>query len=141
MSEPTLDKSQIQQVYSEAISVLFGGAITAEPEQITEQVIQAVDTMLNEIAVCSRLVSNVSFNVLYAILLSPMVGAVVDKVLDPYHVNFLQKMAIKYTANKTVKTVLQEWVNHLSANRRFIGCINQARANWRSKIQIELMDL
>lgn len=40
-----------------------------------------------------------------------------------------------------IHELFTNWVQKLIGNRRFVGCLYQARRNWRSKIQIELMGL
>lgn len=40
-----------------------------------------------------------------------------------------------------IEELFSVWIMALMGNRRFVACLYQARRNWRSKIQIELMGL
>lgn len=144
----TLTKEQIQQAYADSINILFGGAVQAEAEQISEQVILDVDTMIGEIANCSKSMTELSFNLIFSVLLAIGSGKIVDvatNVFGVYADNFFVRFMLEYEpaglAYMPVSNFLHDWVQALMKSRSHKACILTARAKWRSKIEAELSDL
>lgn len=133
-----------KQMYATAIGHLFGGAVTATPEQITKEIADDVDIMIKEIAGCSEAVQNFAFSLFYNFVLAWVPGKAVEYVFDHVPQNVYTMLGQWYVSgqvDETVESIIGDWVANLIRNRRFIGCIYQARANWRSKIQMALMGI
>ena len=134
-----LTKQQVQEAYVKAIWVLFGGAVQATPSQITPQVIQDVDKMIVEIANCSRNIAQIGIDIIYKVT----IGRVVDMATGFFDNIVIDTLLDQATGNiqDKIETLFSEWVHRLIGNRRFVGCLYQARRNWRSKIEIELLGI
>lgn len=132
-------QEQVQKAYAETISILFSGSIQAKPADITAHVIQKVDTMITEIAQCSKAITELSF----ALIFQAAVGYPVATITDILTNNILIRLWLmhdpKGTALSPIHTVLQDWIHALTSNYRHIACVTTARAKWRSAIQMELM--
>lgn len=131
-----------KEIYASAINSLFGGSVQATPDQITLSITQDVDTMIQEISKCSKAVGSFAFEMFYNFVLAWIPGKAVEYVFEhiPHNVyTLLGQWYFSEKTNETVEALMSDWVNTLTRNRRFIGCLYQARANWRSKIQLELM--
>lgn len=144
----SLTQEQVQQAYADTINILFGGAVRAEPEQINEQVILHVDMMVSEIANCSKNMTELSFNLIFNALLlvgSGKIATAAANLFGVYADNFLVRFMLEYEptgiAYQPVSELLHQWVQALMRNRLHKACILTARANWRSKIEIELLGL
>ncbi len=135
MTTPT--KEQVQVAYAKTIEILFNGAVTATPDQITPEVIKKVDTMIQEIAKCSKLMTELSFKLIYKAAMM----AIINPLVDEYTNNFYTRLFIKQGGGKSWEKVLLEWVHSLQGNRRHAACIITARSRWRSPIEIELLGL
>lgn len=135
MTTPT--KKQVQEAYAKTIEILFNGAAKATPEQITPEVIKQVDTMVQEIAKCSKLITELSFKLIYKAAMM----AVVNPLVDEYTNNFYTRLFIKQGGGKSWEKVLLEWVHSLQGNRRHVTCVITARSRWRSPIEIALLGL
>lgn len=118
-----------QQAYADAINILFNGAIPVEPEQVNEEVMKLVDAMIADITKCSQKIASFGFDVIYKLTTDTALGM------------FIPTLFIKLGTSAAIKALLKKWVLKLSSGYQFIGCLNTARANYRSKIQIELLGL
>lgn len=136
-----------KQAYVDAISVLFDGAIQATPEQISEEVMIKVDIMISEIVNCSEKIKNFAYSTFYTFTLSHfsmygskyLLGKYVVPEMSLLHSLFIQSGAM--FADYFVNKIFTAWVEALTKNRAFAGCLNVARANWRSPIEADLMGL
>lgn len=127
---------ELKAAYADAIGVLFGGVVQASAGDITPTVVQYVDTMMTEISKCSKAITELSFSLIYEATVSGVAGYVISKLRDD-----LAGTVAAELINAAVAELLQDWVTSLSSNRQFVGCLYQARANWRSAITIELMGI
>lgn len=118
-----------QQAYVDAIEILFAGAIKLQAYQINDQVMKSVDSMITDITKCSQRIASFGFDVIYKLT--------VDTVLGMY----IPVLVIKLGTSFAVKQLLKKWVTQLTSNYQFIACLNVARANYRSRIEIELLGL
>lgn len=134
-----LTKEQVKEAYAKAIEVLFGGVVQASPNEITEQVIQDVDKMIGEIVNCSKNIAKIGIDIIY----KATIGRAVDAVTGYFDNILIDTLLDEATSNvqDKIEDLFNAWVMALISNRRFVGCLYQARRNWRSKIQIELMGL
>lgn len=126
----------LKQAYVDAIQSLFGGSVQASTDQINQAVVDDIDTMMIQIAKCSETITKLSFGLVYSATVGIVVGHVISKIRDD-----LAATVAAAGLNAAISTLLKEWVNAVAGNRQFVGCINVARANWRSKVTIDLMDL
>lgn len=133
-----------KEIYASAINSLFGGSVQATPDQITLSITQDVDTMIQEISKCSKAVGSFAFEMFYNFVLAWIPGKAVEYVFEgvEYQITtLLGQFVATELVNAGVQSLLNDLVLFLSRSHRFIGCLYQARANWRSKIQLELMGL
>lgn len=117
----------VKQTYADAIGILFGGVLTATADQINDQVVEHVDTMLREIVKCSEKITSLSFDLFYKI------------VVEKSGVRILGELFEKI-ANK-VKEYIEDWVKTLSKNYQFAPCLAAALVNWKSTIEIDLLGI
>ena len=130
-----------KEIYASAINSLFGGSVQATPDQITLSITQDVDTMIQEISKCSKAVGSFAFEMFYNFVLAWIPGKAVEYVFEGVEYQTTTLLG-KFVATELVNAgLLNDLVLFLSRSHRFIGCLYQARANWRSKIQLELMGL
>ncbi|MCG7412071.1 Uncharacterised protein [Moraxella lacunata] len=134
-----LSKEQVKEAYAKAIEVLFGGVVQASPNEITEQVIQDVDKMISEIANCSQNIAKIGIDIIY----KATIGRVVDAATGYFDNILIDTLLDEATSDiqDKIEELFSAWIMALMGNRRFVACLYQARRNWRSKIQIELMGL
>ena len=133
-----------KQIYASAIVSLFGGTVQATPEQITKEIADDVDSMIKEIAGCSETIRNFAFSLFYNFVLAWLPGKAVEYVFDGVPQNVYTMLGQWWVGNQvdtTVESLLGDWLATLLRNRRFIACVYQARRNWRSKIEIGLLDI
>lgn len=127
---------ELKAAYANAIQVLFGGVVQASAGDITPTVVKYVDTMMTEISKCSKAITELSFSLIYEATVSGVIGHVISKLRGD-----LAGTVAAELINEAVSELLQNWVTSLSSNRQFVGCLYQARANWRSAITLELMGI
>lgn len=138
--------AQEKVAYAQAINVLFGGAVHANPAQITEDVAIDVDKMIFEITKCSQAIAEFSFSTFYSFTLGHAVKYAAQYAasqmvngMSLIHALFIEAGGV--LLDYEVSGYFGSWVANLMSNRRFVGCVYKARANWRSKIEIGLMGL
>jgi hypothetical protein len=127
---------ELQQAYSDAIQILFGGVVESTPDDINDAVVADIDTMIKEISNCSQVLTEAAFKAIYDATVSKAVGYLLSKILDGF-----VKSKVEGEVNDKLSELLLDWVNKLTANRKFMGCIYQARANWRSQVTIDLLGI
>lgn len=110
-----------KEVYAEFINTIFKGAINAKPYQITEEVVKNTDSMYFAITACSTQIKSMGFDLIYSLI--PVRGLVAK------------------LGAKAAEDLLKRWVLQLTSKYQFLGCLNQAKASWRSAIQLSLMGL
>ena len=159
-----MSKLTKEQAYCKMIDVLFAGAVRATPDEINNEVIRIVDTMFVEITKCHNMVKPIAvlfdgFATLYEgavpdeikllvgsvtwqeYLLGKAQGLAVDRVADIIGKDIADPIAKTAKAVEVVKTFYDSWIKYSQKDRRMLLCINKARANWRSPLQIALMGL
>lgn len=110
-----------KEVYANFINVIFQGALNAKPYQITEKVVENTDSMYLAILGCSTQIKSMGFDLIYTLI--PIRGVVA-------------KLGARATED-----MLKQWVMKLTSKYQFLGCLNQAKASWRTAIQHSLMGL
>ena len=123
----------LKQAYVDAIRILFKGVLTATPEQINSQVVADVDAMMVEIAKCSEAMSKLGFELIYEITLGKYVGSITGSVI--------RNIFIKSKVDQKIQGMIEDWVLKLSSDFRYRPCLEGARVNWKSKIEIDLLDI
>ena len=124
---------ELRQAYVDAIRILFKGVLTASPDQINGQVVADVDAMIKEIARCSQAMSKLGFELIYEITLGQAVGNITESILD----FILVRMAV----NDKVQDIIEKWVLKLMDDFRYRPCLEAARVNWKSRVEIDLLDI
>lgn len=131
-----LSKVQVKQSYAGVIEILFGGLVQARPDEITEAVIQDIGTMIEEITNCSAAIAKIGIDIIYKATIGRAVDAVTG-YFDNILVDILLNEATADVQDK-IKALFNAWMMALLGNRLFVGCLYQARRNWRSKIMAEI---
>jgi len=127
---------ELRQAYHDAVQTLFAGTLQSTPDDINQEVVDDIDTMMIEISKCSKAFTELGFNLIYEATVQVAVGYVISKILDGLAANYA-----KDKINEKLKEVLMDWVNSLMGNNQFKACINVARVNWKSKVAIDLLGL
>lgn len=163
------------ETYAKMIDVLFAGAVSAEPDDINDEVIRIVDTVFLEITKCHNRIKPIA--VIFDGIGELYEGAIPDelkvlvgsKTWQAYLAgktpsipsgealadgvkNWLlgQVLVIIFgeeDAKKVVnyaevaKTFYESWIKYSQKDRRMMLCINKARVNWRTPLQLALMGL
>ena len=125
--------SQVKQIYANLIGILFNGAVTATPDQISNQVITDVDAMMIAIAKCSQPFKEATFKVIYNVIIGKFVGKFVESIVE----NFILREHIE----GKIEDLIQDWVLSLVKDYQFRPCVDGARLNWRSPIEIDLLGI
>ena len=133
IQEKKMLTQELKNVYANTIGIVFNGVLRATPEQINDQVVTDVDKMLVEIAQCSKGVSSFGFDVLYQLILSNPVGKAVDNIVE----NFF----LHYKITTKIEDVLKDWVMALASKYQYRPCLDGARVNWKSKIELDLLNI
>ena len=120
---------ELKQAYVDVIDLLFNGVLKAQLDQINEQVVVDIDTMMVEIAKCSQKMAEFGFDIVYKLTLGTAIGKIVD--------GFIQSKG----SSAAVKSTLKKWVMELASHRQFAPCLNGARVNWKSRIELDLLDI
>ena len=120
---------ELKRAYADVIDLQFNNVIKATPDQINQQVVDDIDTMMIEIAKCSQAMAQFGFEVVYKLTLATAVGKIID--------GFIKSKG----TNAAVKFTLKKWVTELASRRQFAPCLNGARVNWKSKIELDLLDI
>lgn len=128
---------EIRHAYANAIQILFGGAVSATPDDINDAVVDDIDTMIREISKCSKDLTEFYFGFIYDATVSKAVESLVSKIFD----KFIEQKIAENRLNDKLSELLLNWVNQLTGNRRFVACLYQARVNWRSKVTIDLLGI
>ena len=124
---------ELKQAYVDAIRILFNGVLTASPDQINTQIVADIDAMIGEIAKCSQAMSRLGFELIYEVTLGQAVGSVTESILD----FILVRMAV----NDKVQDLIEKWVLKLTDDFRYRPCLEAARVNWKSRVEIDLLDI
>lgn len=124
--------SEVKQSYANVIKILFDGVLSAEPDQINDQVVEHVDTMLREIAKCSEAIKKLAFETLYSVINLPLGGLTSSIIMNWY---------INNQANGKIEDIIEEWVIALTSDYKFRPCLEGARVNWKSTIEIDLLGI
>lgn len=64
--EHNFTDEQIRQFYAESVGILFGGVLTAEPYQISDDARAQIDLMVTQIANCTKHLTELSFNLIFS---------------------------------------------------------------------------
>lgn len=143
-----------QKAYANIINALFNGSVKANPEQITEELVDMADTMFAEIATCHERIKPL------AILADGIGRSVMELMNNEIKLifgvdNFAQYLkgktrdeifkALKQNklnaALKVLESFYKSWLAYTAKDRRLKVCIVTAQTRWRSKFEIELLGL
>ena len=96
-------------------------------------------TRISEIANCSQNIAKIGIDIIY----KATIGRVVDAATGYFDNILIDTLLDEATSDiqDKIEELFSAWIMALMGNRRFVACLYQARRNWRSKIQIELMGL
>lgn len=152
------------ETYAKMIELLFAGAVSAEPDDINDEVIRIVDTVFLEITKCHNRIKPIAvifdgIGELYdgaipdelkllvgsktwqAYLLGKIQATAVDKVADVVGKDIADPITKATKAAEVVGVFYESWIKYSQKDRRMMLCINKARVNWRTPLQLALMGL
>ena len=89
--------------------------------------------MMIEIAKCSEAMSKLGFELIYEITLGVAVGKFTDSIL--------KNILLRIKVNGKIQEEIENWVLKLTSDFRYRPCLEGARVNWKSKIEIDLLDI
>ena len=124
---------ELKQAYVDAIRILFNGVLSASPDQINDQVIADVDAMFVEIAKCSQAMSRLGFELIYELTLGMALGKITGSLIG----NFFLRAKVE----EKIQDKVEQWVLGLTSDFRYRPCIEGAKVNWKSKIELDLLDI
>ena len=143
-----------REIYAKRIQGLFGGSVRVTPDQVNEEAVRIADTMFVEIGNCHKWIAP------FAAALELIANQIEGKIPGPIRMLFGNLTFKQFVADKArgglyeivgaakaaeVWEFLEElqglWLKYTDLNRQLQLCINQARRNWRSPMEIALLDL
>lgn len=143
-----------REIYAKRIQGLFGGAVRVTPSQVNEEAIHIADTMFVEIGNCHKWIAP------FAAALDLIANQIEGKIPGPVRVLFGDLTFKQFVADKARAGLyeiigaakaaeawefLEElqglWLKYTDPNRKLQLCINQARRNWRSPMEIALLGI
>ena len=150
----------IQESYVKILNVLFEGAVRAQPNQITEEVVGMADQMFSEIGACHERLKPL------AVLVDGIAGSVMEQLPNELNLLFGNVSFDKYllgkgrdvtakeikrlgfnkavglnNALKVLEAFIESWIKYSAADRKLRMCIVTEQDIWRSKVEIELLGL
>lgn len=144
---------QQREHYAKRINGLFGGTIHATPDKVTEEAARIADVMFVEIGSCHRWIAP------FAMALDFIAGQIEGMIPNEIKVLLGEKSFKEYILDKTqnglyeiikaskiaeawdfLRNLQEIWLKYTDPNRKLQLCINVARRNWRSPMEIELSD-
>ena len=113
-----------KEFYVTFIKAVYGNSLYVQESDITQGVADICDKMMTDIKNCSIkfATANVFFSVIYPY---PSLNAKI----------FIVKFALSAALNG------KKWIDSLMGNRQYRACVVTAAANYRSMLQMELMDI
>ena len=88
---------------------------------VTDEVVDTMDFVLNEIVECSRSMS--------------VVEEVYTSFYMPFTINKWRKLV------KETLSVVEAWLDAVEENKVYLSCVVTAARNWRSHVEMQLMGL
>lgn len=137
---------EMKKKYAETINALFDGSVRATPDQINETLCLYTDKMILDITNCSKNITNFAFNVFYTFTFSHFTKFAVQYALGRWFPSmsllddFVKWSAVE-KADYEFSGFIADWISELTKRRKFVGCVYTARANWRSRFEIELLGI
>lgn len=113
-----------KELYVAFIQTVYQGAIPVTANDISPEVVEIADKMLNAIVQCSRqmAVTHAVYSVFYG------------KV--PISIGQILKLLGKAAAQS-----VKSWIKTGLSDRRYKSCISSVALNWRSPLQMALMGI
>lgn len=111
-----------RETYHELVQRLYGGTVSSSPSQITEDVADIVNTILDEAVECSKAVA--------------ITQALISLL-------FPSTSVISFTKNlvKTGYSAIMDWLAASEGNEAATACIESAKLNWRSRLELALLGM
>lgn len=111
--------NQEKQRYHQIIQTLWDGSVSSSPSQVSEEVADIVDTVIEEIYNCSQ-----NFSGTLAFLAA--IGGVW----------ILPRNIVKHYFD-----ALYTWFSDIQGSTTYEACINQAALNWKTPLTLALMGI
>lgn len=136
------------------INTLFGGVVRAHESQITEEVALYVDQMFREITSCheglapfamvlegiAKAIDFIIPDEVKVLMGGMSIAEYIEEKGTAHLIDLVKASKIK-DAYDIISDIHEIWMKYTDGDRRFQVCINVARLNWRSKIELALMGL
>jgi len=111
-----------QAAYHAMIQKLYGGVVYSTPSMITDSVASVVNTILDEAIECSKAFVITEELIGYLYPVGTFAGLTRDLV-------------------ESARSVLENWVEVISGNRIYEACINTAKLNHRTPLELALLGI
>lgn len=111
-----------REKYHALIQQLYGEVINSSPSQIDENVVDVINTILNSAVECSK-----------AVAITPSLIQLL----------FPSASAIQFTVSivRTGFDAISSWIEASQDNQIAISCLESAKINWRSTLEMALLGI
>ena len=134
-----LTKEQVKEAYAKLLKfclvVLYRQALMI----LLSKSFKMWTRWLARLPIAHKNIAKIGIDIIY----KATIGRVVDAATGYFDNILIDTLLDEATSDiqDKIEELFSAWVMALIGNRRFVACLYQARRNWRSKIQIELMGL
>ncbi|MDD3575413.1 MAG: hypothetical protein PHT38_00840 [Halothiobacillus sp.] len=111
-----------REKYNNIIQALYGGAVSSSPDQITDDVADVVNTILNSATECSKAVT--------------ITATLIELLFPPSGIIDFTVAVIKTGYN-----AISDWIDQCQNNQIATACLDSAKLNWRSPLQMALLGI
>lgn len=136
---------QERQMYVNIIKKLYGTTIYVDESQITDEVVEIVETILKEIRNCTK-----SLGIFISIVqgLADALQAtaealpkeIIEDMLKDQDLEWIRNMRKNFT-EAFVESFVTTWINILTGAQQSTICVNTAKLNWKSALAIALLGI
>lgn len=136
---------QERQMYVNIIKKLYGTTIYVDESQITDEVVEIVETILKEIRNCTK---NLGIFISIVQGLADALQAtgealpeeIIDDMLKDQNLEWIRNMRKNFT-EAFVESFVTTWINILTGAQQSTICVNTAKLNWKSALAIALLGI
>lgn len=136
---------QEREMYVVLIKKLYGTTVYVDESQITDEVVDIVETILKEIRSCS-----VNLGIFISVVqgLADALQAtaealpeeIIEDMLRDQDLSWIRNMRSNFT-EAFVESFVTTWIDLLTGNKQSIICVNTAKLNWKSALAIALLGI
>ena len=136
---------QEREMYVAIIKKLYGTTVYVDESQITDEVVDIVETILKEIRSCS-----VNLGIFISVVqgLADALQATAEALPEEIIEDMLRDQDLSWIRNMRsncteafVESFVTTWIDLLTGNKQSIICVNTAKLNWKSALAIALLGI